>query len=791
MTDMPHPDNPRTGLSSVALLGSYLPRRCGIATFTHDLAEALVAADPSVNTRTVAMNDRPEGYRYDGRVGFEINQNRLAEYRLAADFLNMAHTDVLCVQHEFGIFGGEAGSHLYEMLRRLRMPVVATCHTVLKDPEPHYRRSAVTLFEHCDRLIVMAERAVEFLTDIYQVPRAKIALIPHGIPDVPFVDPNFYKDQFNVEGKKVILTFGLLGPSKGIENMIEALPGIVAKHPDVVYLVLGATHPGVLAHAGEDYRLGLQRQAKELGVADHIRWFDKFVTHEELTAFLGAADVYVTPYNNEAQITSGTLAYALGTGKATVATPYWHAQEMLADGRGSLVPFHDKQALTDAINHLFDKEVDRHAMRKAAYLHTRQMRWSQVADQYLDLFADVVKERHQQPKPLALRIHSPGQIPGQTRLSEIKLDHLAALTDSCGVMAHAKVTVPDRRSGYTTDTNANALVAVLFAQDHVAYTTGGELDRLAHKYLAFLFHAYDPDANRFRAHMSYAREWDAEPFSEDTHGRAVRALGETVARSLNDGHVTLAAELFRNALPACESFEHPHGMAYSLIGIHAYLKRFSGDSDARRIRESLAEKLFDRFKANHSDDWPWPNDEVTYTAARLPHALLLCGRWMFRDDMIQTALHSLQWLNRVQSGEHDRFAPVGSEGWYPRGGDKARFHQLPTEAAGAIDANLEAYRVTQDTSYQARARLCLDWFLGNNDVRLPLYDPNTGGCYDKLLPHGLDENQSAEATIAWLMSLLSLYEHEDPKAEPDAPPPLSNTAPPPAAEPVSTASADA
>jgi len=308
---------------SVALVGTYLPRRCGIATFTADLTEALAAASPTIRTHAVAMNDRPEGYRYPARVWFEINQNRQGEYRLAADYLNMSRIDVCCVQHEFGIFGGVAGAHLLELVRRVKMPVVATLHTVLKDPEPHYREGLLQFAEHCDRLIVMAERAQTFLTEIYGLPEEKITLIPHGIPDVPFVDPAFYKDQFGVEGRKVILTFGLLGPSKGIESMIEALPGVVAKHPDAVYIVLGATHPGVMAHSGEEYRLGLQKRVRELGLQDHVVFVNKFVELEELVEYLGSADVYVTPYLNEAQITSGTLAYALGSGKATVSTPYW------------------------------------------------------------------------------------------------------------------------------------------------------------------------------------------------------------------------------------------------------------------------------------------------------------------------------------------------------------------------------------------------------------------------------------------------------------------------------------
>ncbi len=752
---------PWPSLGTVTTLGSYLPRRCGIATFTHDLTEALAAAAPDLTVQAIAMNDRAEGYRYGPRVAFEINESRLAEYRLAADFLNMSPAGVLCLQHEYGIYGGDHGAHVLELLRRFRMPSVATLHTVLKEPNDRQKEVLTQLAEQVDRLVVMADRAFEFLTTIYKVPRQKIALIPHGIHDVPFVDPAFYKDQFGVAGKKVILTFGLLSPGKGLEHMIEALPKVVKKYPDAVYIVLGATHPGILANSGEDYRIGLQQRAKTLGVADHIKWFNKFVEIDELLEFLGCADVYVTPYLNEAQITSGTLAYALGAGKATVSTPYWHAQELLADGRGKLVPFKDPDALAAGITEFFDNEVDRHATRKAAYTHTRPMTWASTARQYLDVFAQVREERRNNPRPI--QHVKPTAAPGTDidELPEVKLDHLRVLTDSCGVLAHAKATIPHRASGYRLDDSARALVVVLMARDFAptAERHDERLDVLAARYLSFLDHAFNPETGRFHNHMGYDRSWDDDPFSEDTHGRAIRALGETVARSDQPGHRNLAARLFQEALPACEQFEHPHGWAYALIGIHAYLRRFSGDTHAKAVREALAHKLFDAFRQFGQPDWPWPNPMLTYTAARLPHALLLSGRWMFNNEMIQQALRSLDFLNQVQTGDAGQFAPIGTHGWFPRGGTKARFDQLPMEAGGAIDANLEAYRVTNQDHYLRRAHRCLQWFLGDNDLRQPLYDQHTGGCFDKLMPQGVDENQSADATVSWLLSLLSMHEH--------------------------------
>lgn len=755
---MPDRRSQSESLQAIAFLGSYVPRRCGIGTFTADLAEAVADAAPESAVWTVAMNDRPEGYRYPPRVWFEINQNRLGEYRLAADFLNMSDVDVCCLQHEFGLFGGNAGQHILEFIQRLRMPVVCTLHTVLKNPDPHQLDATRKLSEACDRLVVMADRAYGFLREVYGVPAEKVTLIPHGIPDVPFVDPSYFKDQFGVEGKKVILTFGLIGPGKGLEHMIEAMPRIVASHPDAVYIILGATHPGVVAHSGEEYRLGLRRRAKELGVDQNVRFVNRYVELQELVEYLGAADIYVTPYLNEAQITSGTLAYAAGAGKAVVSTPYWHAQELLADGRGRLVPFKNPPALAEAIVELFDHEVERHAMRKRAYQYTRQMRWQDVAGQYLDIFRDVRAERRRHPKP-AVVAPSRGAV-SLAELPELKLDHLQLLTDDVGILSEARATVPDRNSGYRVEENAKALVAALMAQDHAGAITGVPLELLVGRYLSFIYHAFDDEPGKFCSRMHYDRRWSEDPaeqFPEDAHGHALWALGEAVARCQLRGHMTLAVNLFHKALPACEHMQHPRAWAFSLIGIHAYLRKFGGDSHARRVREVLAHRLADAYRQRASSDWPW-FDGLTYANARFPHALLLSGRWMFDNAMIETALGALEWLWDVQTSAAGYFAPVGTEGWYPRGGEKARFNQAPGEATATIDACLEAYHVTNDRKWVERAEKCLNWFLGDNDLRLPLYDHTTGGCADFLHSQGVSENQGAEATLAWLLSLLAMYD---------------------------------
>ncbi len=476
------------GIGSVAVIGNYVPRQCGIATFTTDLVDALSAEAPDINCWTVAMNDKLEGYAYPEKVRFEINQNTLTDYSIASEFLNISQTDIVCVQHEYGIFGGPAGSHLLKLLGGLRMPVVTTLHTILKDPAPEYREVMRTLTDLSDKLIVMSQRAVDFLKEIYGVPDNKIAFIHHGIPDTPFMDPNYYKDQFGVEGKKVLLTFGLLSPNKGIETMLQALPEVIKKHLDVTCIILGATHPHILKSQGEEYRISLQQLVRKLNISDHVIFQNRFVELKELCEFLGTADIYITPYLEEAQITSGTLAYAMGTGKAVISTPYWYATEMLAEGRGRIVPFKDPAALAEQIIDLLDNDTTRHIIRKKAYTFTREAIWKEVARKYLEVFSAVRTERAQHPRPRHTYVENIKSIT-KFELPELKLDHLKTLTDHTGILQHATHTVPDRAHGYCTDDNARALMVAAMGQKYLA-TDNKFFDSLTNQYLSFLLYAF-------------------------------------------------------------------------------------------------------------------------------------------------------------------------------------------------------------------------------------------------------------------------------------------------------------
>lgn len=739
-------------IRNIAFIGNHLPRQCGIATFTTDLCQAISNEFRETNCFVLAMNDTPQGYNYPSVVRFELAEQDLTAYQRAADFLNTNGVDLVCLQHEYGIFGGKAGSHILALLRELRMPVVTTLHTILREPDPNQQRILEEIAFLSDRVIVMSQKGSEFLQTIYNVPAEKIDIIPHGIPDVPFIDPNFYKDQFGVEGRYVLLTFGLLSPNKGIENVINALPEIIRQHPNVVYIILGATHPHVRRREGEVYRLSLQRLARENDVADKVIFHDRFVTLKELVEFIGAADIYLTPYLNPAQIVSGTLAYSLGAGKAIVSTPYWYAEEMLTDGRGVLVPFNDPKSIAEKVNALLDNESERHAIRKRAYLFGREMIWSRVAHGYMESFMRARKGRAIQPRPIffakTLKQRS-------DELPQIKLDHLHRLTDDTGLLQHAIFTVPNYATGYTTDDNARALLLTVLMEE-LEGEPSQEIDLLATRYLAFLTYAFNPDTGRFRNNLSYDRRWLEAIGSEDCHARAIWALGAVLRRSSNNGLRGVAARLFEQALPVTLEFEHIHAWAVTLLGIYEYLSRYSGDRVAQQIGEELAERLLTAYHNNRSEDWQWFSEAVTYSNARLPHALLLSGHWLGREDMKEAALTALSWLADLQRGERGQFVPIGNHGFFRRSRERPRFDQQPIEAYTMVSACLAAYQVTDDQKWLQEARRAFEWFLGENDLRLPLYDSVTGGCRDGLHADRPNQNQGAESTLAFLLALAEM-----------------------------------
>lgn len=739
--------------SRIAVVGNYLPRQCGIATFTTDLCDAISTEYGAARVFAVPVNDTESGYAYPARVRLALQQDDLSTYEQAADFLNFTNFDLVCLQHEYGIFGGPAGSHILGLLRRLRMPVITTLHTVLREPNPDQRLVMEEIAAISDRLIVMSQLSSQFLQEIFKVPGSKIDMVPHGVPDLPFLDPNFYKDRFGVEGKAVLLTFGLLSPNKGIENVIQALPQILAKHKNVVYIVAGATHPHILRREGDRYRTSLQTLAKEVGVESNVIFHDRFVSPEKMVEFIGAADIYITPYRYEAQVVSGTLAYALGAGKAIISTPYWHAIELLDDRRGALVPFQDPDAIARKAIELLDTPAIRHAMRKRAYMYSREMVWKSVAQGYMASFEQARADRTRQPRAM-FADGSPEKY--LDRLPTLKLDHLLRLTDDTGMLQHATFTVPNYSEGYTTDDNARALVlSVLIEQlEEVEPTV---IDRLASRYMAFLGHAFNPENGRFRNFLTYERKWTEGAGSEDCHGRGLWALGTVLGRSRNQALRGAAGRLFEAAVPAVVAFGSPRAWAFALLGIQEYLDSFPGDRDAQHMRSVLTTRLLEIYGSNQSPEWNWFEDVLAYSNARLPQAVLIAGRRSGDDLVVSAALGALTWLSEIQrSPGIGHFVPIGSRGFFRKGGEKARFDQQPVEAGGAVSACLEAYRMTGDDRWREEAWSAFNWFLGDNDLQIALYDPTTGGCRDGLHPERVNENQGAESTLAFLMALVEM-----------------------------------
>jgi glycosyltransferase involved in cell wall biosynthesis len=735
----------------IAFVADYLPRKCGIATFTSDLLTAVATAYPKSTCLSVSVNDLKTGYEYPEVVRFEIEEQDLSSYLRAADFLNISNVDIVCLQHEFGIFGGTAGGHILAFLRELRMPIVTTFHTVLLEPRADQRRVMQELISLSTRVVVMTERGRQMLQDVYQAPVAKIDLIPHGIHDVGFVDPTFFKDQFDVEGKVVLLTFGLLSPNKGIETVLNALPAIVAEFPELVYIVLGATHPNELREHGEAYRLGLEMLAKKNNVEKNVIFYNQFVDLENLKEFIGAADLYITPYLNEAQITSGTLSYAFGAGKAVVSTPYWHAAELLGDDRGALVPFGDSQAIAREVIGLLCDDTRRNAMRKNAYKIGREMIWSNVAQQYMRSFElSRLQGAAQARKSLVTKTldKKPRELP------EMKLAHLKRMTDSTGMFQHAVFSVPNYLEGYCTDDNARAFILTVLlgelGEDPEQVRTMGTT------YAAFLNHAFDPQTLRFQNFMTFDRRWSGAENSEDSQGRALWALGTAVGRSPFRSFQMMAGQIFASALPTLASLTSPRAWAFGLIGIHEYLRRLGGDSQASQTRDMLTARLMDVFERTAKPDWRWFEESLSYDNAKLPHALILSGRATGQPDVFDRGLESLHWLTELQLSEKGQFRPIGSNGFYTRGGTRAMFDQQPVEAHATVSACLEAYRATADPWWYKQAQRAFDWFLGSNDLGLELYSPETGGCLDGLHVDRANGNQGAESTLAFLLSLAEL-----------------------------------
>jgi glycosyltransferase involved in cell wall biosynthesis len=738
-------------LQRIAFIGNHLPRRCGIATFTHDLHRAVSLDRPDIETGVVTMTDPGHTYDYPPAVRLQIHDDAIGEYIHAAEFLNRERFDVVCLQHEYGIFGGEAGRNITELLSRLDMPVVTTLHTVLSEPTAAQHDVMSQVINASTKTIVMAEKGRQLLRSVHDVPARKIEVIPHGIPEFPFLETYHAKAKLGFVGKTIILTFGLLSPSKGIETVIDAMPEIIKSCPNAVYVILGATHPNLVRHQGEAYRDSLTARAHELGVEDHVVFCNQFVDQTTLLDFISMCDVYVTPYLNEFQMTSGTLAYSFGLGKAVVSTPYWHATELLANGRGILVPFGDAKAIGNEIAGLLTNDTRRLAMRKRAYAASRSMTWAQTAKRYLAVF----ETAHERARSKLVLPHNSVDSPSKpTVIPEMRIGHFLSLCDNTGMLQHAVHSVGDRAHGYCVDDNARALLLSSALANSGENKLLSEIDTA--RFAAFVQHAWNPDTRRFRNFMSYDRRWLEESGSEDSHGRTLWALAECARMDGDSSRRIWAATLFKTALPVVEKFSSPRAWAFSLLGLDTYCTLDAGDLFADSMRTLLADRLMALFLASQRNDWLWFEDVLAYDNARLSQALIQTGMATNTPRYVEVGLRSLRWLMSLQTAPSGCFRPVGSTSFGKIRHKPDLFDQQPVEAAATISACFAARRADGGEEWQLAAMRAFDWFLGKNDLKTALIDPDTGSCSDGLHPDRPNENKGAESVLSYLLGLVEI-----------------------------------
>ena len=723
-----------TQIDHIVLVGNYLPRKCGLATYTTDTYLAMRERFPDLKVDVYAMDDHPGHYDYPSDVTAAIPEQDRTAYLAAARAIEASGAQALWLQHEYGIFGGPAGEHVLALLDRISLPVVVTLHTILEKPNADQRRVLEAILRRATRVIVMAERGREILTRVYGADPRAIVTIPHGVPDRQFVDPDTMKPAFGWTAHDVVLTFGLLAPNKGIETMISAMPAIVAENPRALYVVLGATHPNLVAYEGEAYRDRLKALAADLGVGDAVRFVDTFVEHEELLDYLQAADIYATPYSNPAQITSGTLSYAVGVGKAVVSTPYVHATEILADGHGVLVDFGDSAAFAREINALLGNRGNRERLSARAYARGRSMIWPRLAENALSQIERIVAA---QPR----RLVKPSV---RTSVLAPDISAVARMSDSTGMLQHSILSVPDRRHGYCIDDNARALILMT----QIETMDENVRDTWMSVYGSFVQYAWNPDKRRFRNFMNYDRTWCEETGSEDSNGRALWSLGVTARDANLSKHRNWAARLFDETASLAFDLGSPRAHAFAMMGAAAMLDAHPGHPLATQILARFGDELVVLLDAARRPEWSWFEIVLAYDNARLPEAMLRAGVSLGRDDLIATGIETLDWIVGRQTSPEGRFRPVGSESFGREYAEPLPFDQQPLEAQATIDACAAAFDATGDRRWVEEAQRAYGWYLGVNDLDLPLATIADGGCFDGLHPSGINRNQGAESILA-------------------------------------------
>ena len=734
-------------------ISTFLPRKCGIATFTKNFIDSILNSnlkkDIKKEAYVVALNDHNQQYEYPDIVKYIIRDNYQLDYLKAVKYINYSDADICIIQHEFGIFGGESGVYILPLIRKLEIPCIVIFHTVLK--EPSYTEKAIIneIGKMAEKVVVMNKMAVDFLVEIYDVPKEKIVFIEHGIPDFDFIKSREYKKKFHLTNKKVLLTFGLLSRNKGIETVIQALPNVIKRHPDVIYIVLGKTHPNVERVSGEEYRNYLELLVEKNNLGEYVYFHNHFVSDDELFGYLSAADIYITPYLNEAQMTSGSLSYAVGSGSAVISTPYWHANELLSRGRGRLFNFGDSDALADILIELLDNPQEMDELRRKAYNYGRKRIWPEIGAKYLTLISDTVKTYASEGIKKQAVINP-------LILPTFCLKHIKRLTHDIGIVQHAKYNVPNLKEGYALDDNARALLMSLMAYRQLK---DEDVLELIPVYLSFISYMQNEDGT-FRNLLSFNRDFLDENGTEDSFGRTIWALGYLIHYPANQGYIQMSRDMFFKASNNFEKLKTLRGRAYTINGIYHYLRRFPGDETMGKILRDLAYTLVKEYTNEKDKDWMWFESKLAYSNAIIPLSIFYSYKIINDPALLHIAEESMEFLQKV-TFKHGHISPVGNNGWYEKGKKCPQYAQQSIDVTDMMLLFYQAFVVTKDDGYINKMKTSFLWFLGDNDLGIPLYDFETCGCFDGLESYGVNRNQGAESTIAYLIAnllVLSAFE---------------------------------
>lgn len=727
---------------SIAYLTTFPPRECGIANFCFDLISALDKSYSRVlDAKIIAINPEPEQkFKYSKKVIFQINQNSISDYRLAAKLINASpDISLVVIQHEFGIFGGNYGSFLLDFLEELKKPSIIIFHTILPGPKPLRLETVKNLAAKTSQIVVMTNLSKQILREQYQIPEEKITIIPHGIHPVVFTSGENAKHKLKIIQSPVISTFGLISRGKGLEYILDALPAVIKKYPNLLYLIIGKTHPSVVKEEGESYRKLLENKVQSLRLTNNVKFINQYLKLPTLLNYLLATDIYIASSLDSNQAVSGTFSYAAGAGRPIIATAFAQARAELEPGMGILVDFKNPGAYADAILNLLDNPEKLRQMGKNCYFKTRKIIWPNIAIAYAKLFAQFL----------------PALDDSQIHLPSIKLDHLAKLTDDFGIFQFAELDTPNPVFGYTLDDNARAL---LVAIAYFEKTKAAQALKLTKIYLNFFEHTFLPN-NHFQNYFNRDRLPNDEANQldnlEETNARALNALVQTMLSEFLPREMrNKAKSLYKKRISAGTDFTYPRSMAIYLEALYS-LSKSPDNADILKEVDFYCKKLLALFKKNSSGDWQWFEKNLTYSNSALSKALLLGFAVTKNPEYFQVGKTSLDFLIR-HTFIKNVYMPIGQNGWYKQSGERAFFDQQPEDVAAMVRALQFMYFLTKDDYYKKLMHKAFNWFLGENILGQFVYDATSGGCYDGLGEKNINLNQGAESTILYLLARLSL-----------------------------------